>query len=79
MNFSGMGMNNWPKFVVAVLSILSMTLLMMTETVSSDVGVPFLTAVAGYVLGNGIAAQQHNAQQNMFPDHIHYVEDTDDA
>lgn len=54
-----MQVNNLPKLVMALVLSLCMTALMMTNTVTSEAGVPFLTAIGGYVLGNGIAARRN--------------------
>lgn len=54
-----MQVNNLPKLVMALVLSICMTALMMTGTVSSEAGVPFLTAIGGYVLGNGIAARRN--------------------
>lgn len=54
-----MSVNNPAKLLVATILIVCMTALMMTKTVSSEAGVPFLTAIGGYVLGNGIAARKN--------------------
>ena len=54
-----MQVNNLPKLVMALVLSICMTALMMTNTVSSEAGVPFLTAIGGYVLGNGIAARRN--------------------
>lgn len=53
-----MSVNNLPKLVAALVLSGFMTLLMMTNHVSSEAGVPFLTAIGGYILGNGIAARR---------------------
>lgn len=53
-----MSVLNVPKLVGAIVLIVSMTVLMLHGTVSSEAGVPFLTAIGGYVLGNGIAARK---------------------
>lgn len=53
-----MFVNNMPKLIAALVLIICMTVLMLTNTVSSEAGVPFLTAIGGYILGNGIAARR---------------------
>jgi hypothetical protein len=53
-----MNVNNPPKLIISLVLIISMTVLMLTNTVTSEAGVPFLTAIGGYVLGNGIAARR---------------------
>lgn len=54
-----MSVNNIPKLVVSLVLTICMTVLMMSKTVTSEAGVPFLTAIGGYVLGNGIAARRN--------------------
>ncbi len=61
-----MSVNNPPKLLVATLMIVSMTVLMLAGTVSSEAGVPFLTAIGGYVLGNGIAARKNEPVEPIF-------------
>lgn len=61
-----MKLDNWPKFVFALIVSTQITVLMITKTVTSDVGVPFLTAVAGYILGNGVRAARDEQEQAMF-------------
>lgn len=53
-----MTINNIPKLVVALVLSLCMTILMLAGVTSSEAGVPFLTAIGGYILGNGIAAKK---------------------
>lgn len=53
-----MSVLNVPKLVGAIVLIVSMTILMLHGSVSSEAGVPFLTAIGGYILGNGIAARR---------------------
>lgn len=50
---------NLPKLIVALVLSICMTVLMLANTVSSEAGVPFLTAIGGYMLGNGIAARRN--------------------
>lgn len=63
---SNMKLDNWPKFAFACLAMLCMTILMVANTVSSDVGVPFLTAISGYILGNGVRAVRDEKEQALF-------------
>lgn len=53
-----MSVNNPAKLVVSMTLTICMTILMLANVVSSEAGVPFLTAIGGYVLGNGIAAKR---------------------
>lgn len=56
-----MTVTNLPKLIVALVLSICMTVLMLANTVTSDAGVPFLTAIGGYMLGNGIAASRNQA------------------
>jgi hypothetical protein len=53
-----MQLNNPAKLIVALVLSICMTILMLAGVTSSEAGVPFLTAIGGYVLGNGIAARK---------------------
>ena len=61
-----MTVNNLPKLFVATILIICMTVLMLAGTVSSEAGVPFLTAIGGYILGNGIAARKNEPVEPIF-------------
>ena len=43
------------KAVIAVLGLICITVLMMTHTASTDAGMPIITMLVGYSVGNGIA------------------------
>jgi hypothetical protein len=53
-----MTLNNPAKLIAVCLLSVCMTVLMFANKVSSEAGVPFLTAIGGYALGNGIAARR---------------------
>lgn len=46
---------NSPKAIIAVLGLVAVTLLMVLHTISSDSGMPIITMLVGYSIGNGIA------------------------
>lgn len=48
---------NSQKFVLLLLGLGSTVLLMLTNTISSDVGFPVISAITMYTIGNGIAAK----------------------
>lgn len=56
-----MTLTNWTKLVVAVTTILSVTVLLATHSISEAAGVPLITLVLGYMLGNGVAARKGEA------------------
>ena len=57
---------NTPKLIFSTVSAVCMTVLMSTGAVQDEVGVPFLTMLAGYILGNGIAMAQNKEVQPLF-------------
>lgn len=48
-------MVNYAKLIVALAAITAITVLMITGSVTSGEGVPFLTLIAGYIFGNGVS------------------------
>lgn len=48
--------NNWPKLLVALVAIIAVSVLMGVGAITSGEGMPAITLVLGYMLGNGIAA-----------------------
>lgn len=47
---------NLPKAWILALGIVSITILMAFNRISSEAGLPVLTALSGYGIGNGIGA-----------------------
>jgi hypothetical protein len=50
---------NPSKAFIALTSLICLTVLMVHGAIRSDQGLPVLTAIVGYAIGNGIAAKQH--------------------
>jgi len=76
-----MTLKNWTKLIVAVVTILCITILMGTKAISSGEGLPIITLVIGYILGNGIAARSGVEVEPIIatthpgePAHRHYDE-----
>ena len=57
---------NWSKLVTAVTALCSVTLLMITEKIDDAAGIPVITLVLGYMLGNGVAAASSSTVQPIF-------------
>lgn len=52
---------NWAKLIVAVTTIVCVTVLMAMHALTDAVGIPVVTTVLGYMLGNGVAAVRGEA------------------
>jgi hypothetical protein len=50
---------NPSKAFIALSSLICLTVLMVHGAIRSDQGLPVLTAIVGYSIGNGIAARQN--------------------
>ncbi len=50
--------NNWPKLIVAVVTVICITVLMSVDKVSDEAGLPAICLIAGYILNNGLQAVQ---------------------
>jgi hypothetical protein len=48
------------KLVVALAAIAAVTVMSIAGTISADAGLPLITAIVGYVLGNGRSVSQGN-------------------
>lgn len=53
-----MSLLNLPKLIVAVVAMLCITLLAMTDHVAPEAAVALIASVLSYILGNGVAAVQ---------------------
>jgi hypothetical protein len=49
---------NPSKAFIALVSLICLTVLIAVEAITSDAGLPVITAIVGYAIGNGIAAKQ---------------------
>jgi len=50
---------NPSKAFIALASLICLTVLMVHGAIRADQGLPVLTAIVGYSIGNGIAAKQN--------------------
>ena len=53
-----MKITNPPKALIALVGLLCITVLMALESIEQSSGMPVLTLIIGYAVGNGIAARQ---------------------
>ena len=67
---------NLPKAWILALGILAVTALMLAGKVPSESGLPVLTALSGYGIGNGIGAA--HAARNNTPAVRHIFEASED-
>jgi hypothetical protein len=54
-----MAIVNPSKAVIALVAMLCITVLMITNSIGSDAGLGLLGSIVGYAIGNGIAAASH--------------------
>ena len=52
-----MSLANPSKALIALVGMICITVLMVVDAIESQTGVPILTTVIGYAVGNGIAAK----------------------
>ena len=53
-----MSIANPSKALIALCALICLTVLMTVKTIDQATGVPILTMIVGYAIGNGIAAKQ---------------------
>ena len=61
-----MTVNNFPKFVILLVGLLCLTALMIFDKIDMQSGVPMLTMIIGYSIGNGVNAKQGGESSNVF-------------
>jgi hypothetical protein len=61
-----MTVNNLPKFLILLVGLLCLTALMIADKIDMASGVPMLTMIIGYSIGNGVNARQGNEPTNVF-------------
>lgn len=61
-----MTVNNIPKFVILLAGLLCLTALMIADKIDMASGVPILTMIIGYSIGNGVNARMGNMNSNVF-------------
>jgi hypothetical protein len=57
---------NWSKLITAITAVISVTVLMALGRLDAGSGVPVITLVVGYMLGNGVAAIKNEVVQPVF-------------
>ena len=55
-----LAVTNPPKALIALVAMVVITILMMTDSIGSDAGTGMLGSIVGYAIGNGIAAKQQS-------------------
>ena len=53
-----MNITNPSKALIALVGLICITILMVTDSISQDAGIGLVSAIIGYSIGNGIAAKQ---------------------
>lgn len=53
-----MNIANPSKALIALVGLVCLTVLMAVKAIDADTGVPVLTTIVGYAIGNGIAARK---------------------
>ena len=52
-----MNVANPSKALIALVGLVCITVLMVTDSISQDAGIGLVSAIIGYAIGNGIAAK----------------------
>lgn len=53
-----MNITNPPKALIALVGLICLTVLIAVDAITSEAGLPVITAIVGYAIGNGISAKQ---------------------
>ena len=53
-----MNIANPSKAFIALVGLICLTVLIAVDAIDQDAGLPVITAIVGYAIGNGIAAKQ---------------------
>lgn len=61
-----MGVNNPPKFWLLVIVLVGTFVLLGTGSLTSEQGLPIISAIVGYGIGNGIAARAGEPSSPVF-------------
>lgn len=61
-----MTVSNPPKALILLVALLSLVLLMAIGKVNTDQGMPVLTAIVFYGIGNGVGAKLNQQSPKMF-------------
>lgn len=57
---------NWSKLATALCAMVCVTVLMAVDSIDAAAGIPVITLVIGYMLGNGVAAAKNDTVQPIF-------------
>jgi hypothetical protein len=55
-----LAVTNPPKALIALVAMICIVVLMVTESIGADAGTGMLGSIVGYAIGNGIAAKTHH-------------------
>ena len=61
-----MTIGNPPKALILLVALLSLVLLMAIGKVDTEAGMPILTAIVFYGIGNGVAASKNQESPKIF-------------
>ena len=61
-----MNITNLPKAVLLGMALVSVTILLATKSVSQEAGLPIISAVVFYGLGNGVAGRSGKDSPKIF-------------
>lgn len=61
-----MTVNNAPKFIILLVGLLCLTALMIADKIDMASGVPMLTMIIGYSIGNGVNSRTGEQPTNIF-------------
>ena len=61
-----MPVNNAPKFIILLVGLLCLTALMVADKIDMASGVPMLTMIIGYSIGNGVNSRTGEQPTNIF-------------
>ena len=53
-----MSLANPSKALIALVGLVCLTVLIAVDAITPDAGLPVITAIIGYAIGNGLAAKQ---------------------
>ena len=56
--------NNWPKLIIACVTIICVSLLMAVDKISEAGGIGIIGVTSGYILNNGLRAVQKRRASN---------------
>ena len=67
-----MNISNAPKFILLVLALICITVLLAVNSIDQEAGLPIISAIVFYGIGNGVAAKGKVDSPKIFgPKHDH--------